>query len=413
MTAVAPPIEQVAPKLVTRLHEGALNGQARALLGAGVLLLAVSLGWGFFSDKARFLHAYLTAYMWGLGIVLGALFFVMVQHLARAGWSVVVRRIAEHVAGVMPWMAVLFIPIAVGYHDLYHHWVDMDAHPEDSVLQGKKGYLNVTFWFVRAGIYFAIWLSLAAFFRRLSIAQDKTGDVATTLRLARLAAPAALLFALSITFAAFDWIMSLDPHWFSTIFGLCYFAGGFMSNIALLALLAMWLSKQGYLREAITTEHYHDMGKLMFAFMVFWTYTNFSQYMLIAYANLPEETVFYLHRKDGNWIWFGILLIVGHFFVPFTFLMSRHVKRSRVALAIGAVFMLAMHWIDMIYLVMPNWHPKEGHHEAGMHFHALDFTCLLGVAAVILGGTLTGMRKAPLVPERDPRLAESLHFHNI
>ena len=413
MTAVAPPIEQVAPKLVTRVHEGALGSQARMLLGVGLLLVVASVLVGYTTDRVRFLHAYLTAYVWGLGIVLGALLFVMIQHLTRAGWSVVVRRIAEHLAGTMPLMALLFVPIAVGYHDLYHHWVDMDSHPDDLVLQGKKGYLNVGFWFLRAGIYFAIWITLAVFFKRTSLAQDKSGDPRLTMRMARVAAPCTLLFALSVTFAAIDWIMTLDPHWFSTIFGVCYVAGGEMAAMATLALLSMFLSKRGYLREAITTEHYHDMGKLMFAFMVFWAYTNFSQYILIWYANLPEETGFFGHRAEGNWRWLGATLIAGHFLVPFAFLMSRHIKRNRYTLALAAVFMLGMHWVDMLFLVMPNWHPAEGHHEPGYHAHFLDFTCLFGIAALLAGVTLSTLRRTPLIPERDPRLAESLRFHNI
>jgi hypothetical protein len=415
MTAIAPPVEQVAPKLVTRVHEGALGAQARTMLGAGVLLVAASILIGFTTDRVRFLYAYLTAYMWALGIVLGALGFVLIQHLARAGWSVVVRRIAEHLAGAMPLMAVLFIPIAIGYHDLYHHWVDMDAHPEDTVLQGKKAFLNVGFWFLRAGIYFVIWIALAAYFKRTSLAQDRSGDAHLSMRMARVAAPSMLLFAVSVSFAAIDWIMTLDPHWFSTIFGVCYFAGGIMATMATLALLAMFLGKKGYLREAITTEHYHDLGKLMFAFMVFWAYTNFSQYMLIWYANLPEETVFFAHRKEGNWRFMGTLLIVGHFLIPFVFLMSRHIKRNRYTLALGAVFMLGMHWIDMLYLVVPNWHPKGGDvaHAPGYHPHFLDFTCLLGIGAIVVGVTLSALRRTPLVPERDPRLGESLHFHNV
>lgn len=384
------------------------------LLGAGALLVVASTIIGYTTDWARFLHAYLTAYVWGLGIVLGGLIFVMLQHLARAGWSVVVRRIAEHVATVLPLMAVLFVPIALGHHTLYHHWVDMDAHPEDLVLQGKKAYLNSGFWFLRAVVYFAIWIGLATYFKRSSLAQDQNGDPRITLRMARFAAPATLLFALSITFAAFDWIMSLDPHWFSTIFGVCYFAGGFMAFMATLALLCMYLGRQGYLKEAVTTEHYHDMGKLLFAFMVFWTYVNFSQYMLIWYANLPEETAFYAHRKEGNWRWIGAALVFGHFLVPFVFLMSRHVKRSRLTLALAAVFMLVMHWVDMAFLVVPNWHPTgDGHHEPGFHLHLLDVTCLLGIGALIAGATLASLRRTPLVPERDPRLAESLHFNNV
>jgi hypothetical protein len=411
MTAVAPPLERIAPKLVSRLPAGALAGQAKGWTAAGAVLLVASLAIGFATDRTRFLHAYLTAYVWALGIVLGALFFVIVQHVTRAGWSVVVRRIAEHVAGTVPVMAALFLPIGIFYGDLYHHW----AHPApgDTVLEGKSGYLSAGFWFVRAAVYFVIWIWLARTFKKGSLAQDQSGDPAITLRLARLGAPGLLLYALSITFAAIDWIMSLDPHWFSTIFGVCYFAGGFMACMATLTLLSLWLSKRGLLADAITTEHYHDMGKLMFAFMVFWAYTNFSQYMLIWYANLPEETAFYLHRQHGNWHTMGAVLVIGHFLVPFAFLMSRHVKRNRLTLALGAVFMLVMHWIDMVFLVMPSYQGHGAHGDAGMHWTLVDFTCLFGFAALLAGLTVVSRRKAPLVPERDPRLAESLHFHNV
>ena len=410
MTAVAPTLEKIAPKLVSRVPAGGLAGQAKAWIGAGAVLLVASAAIGFATDKTRFLHAYLTAYVWALGIVLGALFFVIVQHVTRAGWSVVVRRIAEHVASTIPVMALLFVPIGIFYGDLYHHW----AHPKegDLVLQGKSGYLSAGFWFARAVAYFAIWIVLARFFTKTSLKQDESGDPALSLRMARLGAPALLLFALSITFAAIDWIMSLDPHWFSTIFGVCYFAGGFMAAMATLTLLSLWLSKRGLLADAITTEHYHDLGKLMFAFMVFWAYTNFSQYMLIWYANLPEETSFYAHRQHGNWYTMGAVLVIGHFLVPFAFLMSRHIKRNRLTLALGAVFMLVMHWIDMIFLVMPNYGGHGDHGEAGMHWTLVDFTCLFGFAALVAGLTLTSLRKTPLIPERDPRLAESLHFHN-
>lgn len=408
MTSFAPPISQVAPNLVTRLPEGTFASQSKGvgIAGAGLLLLSLIVGFaGSASDQ--FLFSYLTAYMWALSIVLGSLFFVMVQHLARAGWSVVVRRVAEQVMGLMPFMAILFLPIAIGYHTLYHHWVD--ASPDDVVLAEKRGYLNVTFFFVRAVVYFAIWIGLARWFKRTSLRQDESGDPALTLRMARVAAPAMLLFALSVTFAAVDWIMTLDPHWFSTIFGVCYFAGGFMSAMAVLGLLCLWIQGRGYLREAVTVEHFHDIGKLLFAFMVFWTYVNFSQYMLIWYANLPEETAFYAHRQHGTWVWVGRLLIVGHFLLPFAYLMSRHIKRSRKALAAGAVFLLVMHWFDMLYLVMPNFAARE--HD--VHFHWLDFTCIAGMACLMFGLAVGGLRRSPLLPERDPRLAESLHFHNI
>ncbi|MBK8099206.1 MAG: quinol:cytochrome C oxidoreductase [Planctomycetes bacterium] len=431
----APPIEQVAPHVVTKVRDGDLKGAQMGLLGAGIAMLALSCAFGMFADgdtKKRFFFSYLVGYMGVLGICLAALFFTMLQHITRAGWSVVVRRIAENVAAVLPFMLLLFLPIVVGAEHLFHHW--WHPNPADTVLAGKKAWLDSTFFFVRVGIYFAIWLVLAWFFRKQSLLQDQTGDPTINLRLARLAAPGLLLFALSITFAAFDWIMSLDPHWFSTIFGLTYFAGAFMSFLAFTVLFARFLGSKGYLKDAITTEHYHDLGKLLFAFMVFWTYTNFSQYMLIWYANLPEETAFFEHRHHGGWGAIGTLLIFGHFFFPFAFLMSRHVKRHPVGLAFGAIFMLVMHWVDMQFLIVPNFHPTaaaahaevphaEGQSFVGNFTHGLgewmhgltihDFLCFFGMLSFVAGMALLNMRKTNLLPTRDPRLAESLHFVNI
>ena len=425
-TMTAPPVETVAPNLVTRVKDGDLSGAQKALMALGVVLLGVTTYTGLTGDEAAKKHyffAYLVAYMFTLGICLGGLFFTMLQHIVRAGWSVGVRRIAENVTGVLPWMFVLFLPIVLGFDTLFHHWVHAD--PADKVIAGKSGYLNPTFFFVRVGIYFAIWIGLGTWFRRASLAQDQSGDPTLSLKMSRMAAPGLLLFALSITFAAFDWIMSLDPHWFSTIFGITYFAGAFMAFLAFTILLAKWLGAKGYLREAITVEHYHDLGKLMFGFMVFWTYTNFSQYMLIWYANLAEETAFYAHRQHGGWDAVGTILIVGHFFVPFAFLMSRHIKRNGFTLSLGALFLLLMHWVDMQYLILPNMGHGEAHAAGGEHSFAhsvseylhgitwIDAATLLGVVSLVAGFVIGQVRKHNLVPVRDPRLAESLHFHNI
>ena len=426
-------LQELAPHIVPKVRDGDL---AKAQLG----LLAIGLGlvgaaWA--TGGKTFYASYLVGYMGALGICLGALFFTMVQHITRAGWSVSVRRLAENTAGVLPVMLVLFLPVVIGFHDLYHHWLDGKAG--DSVLKGKESYLNEGFFFLRAGIYFAIWIGLAWFFRSNSLKQDQTGDPAISLKLSRVAAPGLLLFALSTTFAAFDWIMSIDPHWFSTIFGVTYFAGGFMAFLAFTILMAKWLGKQGYLKEAITVEHYHDLGKLLFAFMVFWTYTNFSQYMLIWYANLPEETRWFGDRAENGWLSVGTILIFGHFLIPFAFLLSRHVKRNGVALSAGAIFLLVLHCIDMQYLILPS--ANSGHGDAGHgHAHAgaevdplasgfarfptefsaylhnlhwADFGCFLGVVAIVAGVVLFNVRRTNLLPVRDPRLAESLHFQNF
>ena len=425
-------LQQLAPNVTAKVREGDLAKAQLALLAIGAGLVGAAWATG----GKSFFFSYLVGYMGVLGICLGALFFTMVQHITRAGWSVVVRRTAENIAGALPVMALLFVPVLVGSHDLYHHWMDAKIVPGeqgyDAVLAGKSAWLNSNFFFVRAAIYFVVWIGLATYFRGQSIKQDETGDPAISLRLSRVAAPGLLLFALSTTFAAFDWIMSLDPHWFSTIFGITYFAGGVMAFFAFTILLTRWLGSKGYLANAnggaMSTEHFHDLGKFLFAFMVFWTYTNFSQYMLIWYANLPEETAWYDHRAHNGWSAIGTLLIVGHFLFPFAFLMSRHVKRNPLGLAFGAIFLLVIHCIDMQYLILPNM--AHGDHAApageaahggfghalGEYLHTIswsDFGCYVGLLSLLGGVVLMNVRRTNLVPVRDPRLAESLKFQNI
>lgn len=408
-SATVPPVEIVAPGLKTRTDPGTFAGAQKALLGVSVLALAASfVAWAFLGEaaKTQFYFSYLVAYLFVLSLILGSMFFVLVQHLARAGWSVVVRRVAENLMGTMPLMVPLFLPIAFGYHTLYHHWID--ANPEDAVLAGKSAYLNVPFFFARAVLYFVIWNGIAIWFRRTSLRQDETGDPALTLRMARVAAPCMLLYALSLTFAAIDWVMALSPHWFSTMWGVYFFAGCYVGFMATLGLILMWLNGKGCLADAVTTEHYHDVGKLLFAFVVFWTYVAFSQYMLIWYANLPEETGWYHEHLQGSWNTVGELMMVGHFGIPFVFLMSRHIKRARATLAIAACFMLVMHWIDLYWNVMPHLH----HEGPPASLHWIDFSTVIGLLCLVLCFFVSQVRRTPLLPLRDPRLEESLKFVN-
>lgn len=441
-TMIVPPIAQVAPDLGTEVKQGDLALPQNALLCVGLLLLVGSCAANMFGDqKVRFYYGYLTAFMFTLGICLGAMFFVQVQHITRAGWGVTVRRVAENVMWVLPWMALLFLPVVVGFKELYT-WSNPDLLDPKSVhydgnIAAKSGYLNPVFFSVRVVLYFVVWIAMAWYFRRTSLQQDKNGDGALTLRMARVSAPCLLLFALSVSFAAIDWIMTLNPHWFSTMFGVTYFAGAYMAFLAFVILLCRWLGRKGYLRAAINTEHYHDLGKLLFAFMVFWTYVNFSQYMLIWYADLPEETQWFQARRENGWGAVGTLLILGHFMVPFVFLMSRHIKRNPVTLIAGAVFMLVMHWVDMQYQILPSLHvthaaghAAEGHaaspevfgqtfgpflHDLGQYLPQLkwyDFTTWIGMLSLVTGLVIMNIRKTNLVPVRDPRLSESLHFQN-
>jgi hypothetical protein len=370
-------------------------------LAAGVLLIFVTD-----EGRQRFFRAYLVSFCYFLSLALGALFFVALQHLTRSGWSVVVRRLAEGIAATLPLLAVLCIPVLIGMHDLYH-WTHSDAVARDQLLQWKQPYLNTTFFVARVVVYFVVWTLLAWFFLTTSVRQDATGDVRLTLRMQATSAPAMVLYAITVTFAAFDLLMSLDPHWYSTIFGVYYFAGSVVGFFALLAVVVYFIQRAGRLRHAITIEHYHDLGKLIFAFVVFWAYIAFSQYLLIWYANIPEESVWYLRRQSGDWAAVSLGLLFAHFVVPFLALLSRVPKRRKPALAAVAVWVLVVHWIDVYWLVMP------GAGASGVRLGLMDLACFVGVGGLFVAAAVAALRRHALIPERDPRLTESLTFENV
>ncbi len=390
---------------------------ARIAGGVGVAGLVVAVVFGFIQqDWSVFFRSYLLNYAYVMSMVLAALFFVMLQHLTRAGWSVAVRRLAENVAGAMPLMAVAFlpllIPVVAGMGGVYEwadpHYVEHDA---SGLLAHKQPYLNMPFFIVRCAIYFVIWLLLARFFVRESIAQDADGDVRHTERMQWWSAPGMLLYALTVTFFSVDTLMSLNPHWYSTIWGVYYFSGGVVGFFALLAIMIYLVQASGRLTRSVTIEHFHDVGKLAFAFVVFWAYIAFSQYVLIWYANIPEETAWYRVRQDSAW-WVGVsvALLVGHFFAPFLALISRHPKRHKAPLTFAAVWLLVVHWLDLYYIVIP--HPP-GHGHGGAPLHVTDFALLVGLGGLLAFAILRNMGRASLLPERDPRLRESLAFENI
>ncbi|MBX3258585.1 MAG: hypothetical protein KF782_02630 [Labilithrix sp.] len=280
---------------------------------------------------------------------------------------------------------------------------------EKEIIRKKAPYLNQTFFLVRVAIYFVVWVLLAVRLFGYSTAQDKTKDPKLTLAAARFAPVATFLYALTLTFAAFDWIMSLEPTWFSTIFGVVIFATGVVSSLAVLILTTLALRASGPLQGAVTIEHYHDLGKLMFGFLVFWAYVHFSQFMLIWYAALPEETTFYHNRWDHEpWANVSMALVLFHFVVPFFWIISRNFKRNVGRLQIGAAILLVMHVVDIYWFVMPNFHLGQ----AGFSFHWLDAACLLAVAGVYGAFVFHRMTQYPLVPVGDPRLQRSLQFLN-
>jgi len=249
-----------------------------------------------------------------------------------------------------------------------------------------------------------VWIFLARFFLRHSLEQDATSDPQPTLRMERLSPVALILFAFTVTFASFDWLMSLAPHWYSTIYGVYYFSGAVVAILSCLILAAALLQATGRLRESITIEHYHDLGKLLFAFVVFWGYIAFSQYMLIWYANIPEETAWYLPRQTGSWRTVSLVLLFGALLIPFLGLISRGPKRRKPMLAFWAAWLLVAHWLDVYYLVMPSLHAE--HLPLGL----LDVSLTIGLSGFYLAAVARAARGRSLVPVGDPRLAESLAF---
>jgi predicted secreted protein len=374
-------------------------------LAGGLTVLGLALaGAAVASDAKRFAFSYLTGFVWLATIGLGALFFVLIQHLTRAGWSVVPRRAMEWVTAVLPVALVLFAPIVLLSHDIYHHWMGPEAH-HDEVLAKKAVWLNPGFFYLRAVIFLGLWTVLSLVFWRGSRKQDETGDKTLTLRMQAGSAPSILLFGITTTFAAFDWLMSLDPHRYSTIFGVYVFSGAATASLSVLALLAIALEKAGV--SPITVEHRHDIGKLLFGFTVFWAYIAFSQFVLIWYANIPEETIWYLHRWHGSWKVVSLLLVVGHFVVPFIALLPRSAKRSATALGAVAVLMLVMHWVDLYWLVMPTL-DEHGAHPSWIDLAGLVFPLGCGALALALRA-----KQSPVYPIKDPRLTESLALENV
>ncbi|RAP33923.1 hypothetical protein DID77_02380 [Candidatus Marinamargulisbacteria bacterium SCGC AG-439-L15] len=371
--------------------------------GVGIIALILSLG-SYFKDPHHFYFSYLTSFIFFLGLSMSAMFLVLIQHLTRAGWGIVIRRAAEHMMRNLPLLLLLFIPILLGAKNLYH-WMDAHVLATDHLVQVKAPYLNKTFFTIRAIGYFIVWLVISKFFFKKSVEQDIIGGEDITADLQKKSAPAILLFALTYSFASFDWIMSLNPHWFSTIFGIYVFANSTLAALCTISLIYLILRRAGFLKEIVTIEHYHDLGKLIYGFVVFWTYIAFSQFFLIWYANIPEETSWFLYRLSGSWKTFTIVLVIGHFIFPLFFFMSRHVKRHLPSHTFMICFLLIMCYLDVYYLVMPTI-------QKSVHFSFADIACFIGIGGIYLGNIFYNMKKYELIPTKDPYIGESLQFKN-
>lgn len=360
---------------------------------------------GFFVDQNRFFESYLVGFLFSIFIPLSGMFFLMVMYLTGSAWSVTMRRVVENMVVTLPLGLILAIPILLGMQHLYH-WAHPGATDHDALLKAKQAFLNPTGFAYRTVIYFLLWSLWAVRIYKNSTKQDTTKSLDQMHALSRWSAPGLLMLVLSGTLAAFDWSMSLDPHWYSTIFGLYCFAGGAYSFMAMWFLILRSLRDKGVLRNAVNIEHYHDIGKWMFALCVFWAYIAFSQYLLIWYANIPEETIWFLHRFEGTWSWVSALLLFGHFIIPFLILVFRASKRNLKVLTVMAIWFLIIQYIDWYWQVMPTFHPH------GVALHWLDVACVLAPLSALGLVFWSRMRAHAVMPIGDPRFEQALRFQN-
>jgi hypothetical protein len=376
--------------------------------GVGLLLLLATLAGGLATDRQEAFYSYLIAFVYWCGLALASTILLMCFHATRARWVTVLRRPVEMMAGAMPIFLVLFIPICLGMSDIYE-WVNPPASLGKEALERihhKAPWLNVPFFITRGFIYIAIASLLAERLVRLSRRQDtgKEDNYKLLARMRSLASGGLPFIALALTFAAFDWVMSLNPTWFSTIFGVYYFAGSFGAALSLLAVITHYAGVRNVLGGGMGIEHTHSIGKLMLAFTAFWTYIAFSQLMLIWIAGLPEEIPFYITRFNPGWRGVGIALMLFHFFFPFGALLSRSLKRHPKKLMIVGVWILLVNFLDIYWLVTPKLHPE------GASLHWTNFTAFAGVGLLAIAFAVFRFRGQLPVPARDPYLPESLRY---
>jgi len=374
----------------------------------GIVLFSVGLILGiigFLIEPVRASFSYLVAFMFLLSIGIGSLFLIALEYITGAEWSTPFRRLSEFLASSVPWLIIFAIPLILSMHSLFH-WSHTEVVNEDAVLKGKSPYLNTSFFIIRVIVIFGIWSLFYYFFTKNSLKQDTTKDQKLTKKNIVLSGIFIPIFAITITMAAVDWLMSLEPHWFSTIFGVYFFSGSVWASLAALTLIVILLNERGYLSSRLNNDHYYSLGTLLFAFTCFWGYIAFSQYMLIWYANLPEENFWFLNRWTGGWEYFSILLILMHFIIPFGALLSYPAKTNPKRLKFMSVWILLSHYLDLYWLVMPNL-SISGH---GYLFSWLDFVFPIGIVGLLILVFNIKAKKYNLIPVGDPKLQRGLDF---
>jgi hypothetical protein len=373
--------------------------QKRSLI-VGIVFLVALVASAFFYGH-EFFQSYLIGWTFWTGITVGSLALLMLQHLTGGGWGLVIRRSLEAATRVLPLMAILFVPILLGAHSIYHHW----TNPTEDVVKFKTPYLNLPFFAVRAVVYFAIWGTLAFLLNRWSLAQDRTADNRYTKNMRLLAGPGMVALIFSVTFASIDWYMSLEPEWFSTIYGFIYVAAWSLSALAFVIAVMAALSREEPMKRIVAPLHFHDLGKLLLALVMLWAYFAFSQFLIIWSGNLPEEIGWYLKRIHGGWGATIITIGILHFAAPFLFLLSRSIKRNPRKLVVIAILILVMRMVDLLWMLVPAFPDHK--------WIWLDVISLLGFGGLWLAFFIWQLGKRSLIPINDPQFESTLEQMHI
>jgi hypothetical protein len=372
-------------------------GMALTVIGLVLVILA------YFTDPTRSAFNNIILLMFLTSIGLGSLFLVAIEYLGGAVWSTPFRRVAEILSSILLILPVVAIPIYFNLHDVYH-WTHLDVVANDEILSHKSPYLNQTFFTIRIIGYFIIWYLFYFIITKTSQKQDLTKDQGLTKKNIKNSAIFIPFFAITVTFASIDWMMSLEPHWFSTIFGVYYFSGTFLSALAIITFFIVYLNEKGIFGKNVVSDHYYSFGALLYGFVNFWAYIAFSQFMLIWYANLPEETFWFLNRWEGSWLIFSLIFIVIHFFVPFFALVSQPSKTNGARLKFMSIWLLVAHFMDMYFLVMPTFSPD------GVSIGWIELGFFLLAFGIIFLVFSFKAKTVNLLPIGDPKLKRGLDF---
>jgi len=376
-----------------------LSDLQKRAAAVGIVFLIGLIASAFFNPR-QFFQSYLIGWTFCTGIAIGSLALLMLQHLTGGGWGLVIRRALEAATRTLPVMAVLFLPVILGAHSIYHEWADHEEAAQHPVVQFKSGYLNVPFFAVRAVVYFAVFITLAFLLNKWSLAQDRTADNRYTKKMRLLSGPGMVALIFTVTFASIDWYMSLEPEWFSTIYGFIFVAAWTLSALAFVIAVMANLSGDEPMRRIVAPLHFHDLGKLLLALVMLWAYFAFSQFLIIWSGNLPEEIVWYIRRMHGGWGALIVTIAILHFAAPFLFLLSRDLKRNPRRLVLVAVLIIVMRMVDLLWMLVPAF----GHRM----WILVDVVALLGFGGLWLALFTWQLGKRPLIPINDPQFESTL-----